>query len=321
MYELIIIGAGPIGLFSSFYAGMRGLKSLTLESEETYGGQLTKIYPEKPIYDIAGIKEIKAKDYISELYNQYLPYKDKNPIIYNIEILEIIDNIDYYSIRTNKGNYDTKTILVASGNGSAIPRKLEVENANKCTNILYRLDNVNKYKGKNIIVLGGGDSALDIANMLVDSSNVTLVHRRNEFRAHEESIELFKRKNGVILTPMTVNSIDFDKVCTSINLSNNETKEEVKLNVDYIFVSYGMLPSKNILNNILESDTLGIIVNQSYETSKKGIYAVGNSCSYVGKVKTIMSGMGEAVSAITSIHQYLYPTKNPTFYSSINKNK
>ena len=258
---------------------------------------------------------------LDELYNQYLPYKEKNPILYNIEILDIITNEDYYCIKTNKGDYDTKTILIASGNGASIPRKLEVENATKCSNILYRLDNINKYKNKKIVVLGGGDSALDIANMLVDSSNVTLVHRRNEFRAHEESLELFKKKNGVILTPMNVDSIDFDKVCKAINLSNNETKKEIKLDVDYIFVSYGMLPSKNILNNILESDTLGIIVNQSYETSKKGVYAVGNSCSYVGKVKTIMSGMGEAVSAITAIHQYLYPTKNPTFYSSINKNK
>ena len=319
MYEVIIIGAGPVGLFSSFYSAMRGLKSLTLESSSTYGGQLSKIYPEKPIYDLAGIKEIKAKDYIEELYNQYLPYQDKNPIIYNIEIKNITQKDDYYIIQTNNGEYETKTILVASGNGAALPRKLEVENASKCSNILYRLDNVNKYAGKNIVVLGGGDSALDLANMLVDHSKVTLVHRRNEFRAHEESIELFKKKNGIILTPMNVESIDYTLNCEGLNLVNNETNEKINIKTDYVFVSYGMLPSSNVLNNILDSVSLGILVNQSYETSKKGIYAVGNSCSYVGKVKTIMSGMGEAVSAITAIHQYIYPTKNPTFYSSISK--
>lgn len=319
MYEIIIIGAGPIGLFSSFYSSMRGLKGLTLESSSTYGGQLVSIYPEKPIYDLAGIKEIKAKKYIEELYNQYLPYKEKNPIIYNIEIIDIIENNDSYIIKTNNGDYETKTILIASGNGASIPRKLEIENATKCSNILYRLDNINKYKNKNIVVLGGGDSALDIANMLVDYSNVTVIHRRKEFRAHEESLDIFKKKNGKFLTPMNVESIEYDKICKSINLINNETNEKINVPVDYIFVSYGMLPSKNILNNFLDSDTLGILVNQSYETNKKGIYAIGNSCSYVGKVKTIMSGMGEAVTAITAIHQYLFPNKNPTFYSSINK--
>ena len=319
MYEVIIIGAGPIGLFSTFYSSLRGLKTLTLESSNSIGGQLTKIYPEKPIYDLPGIKEIKAKDYIDNLYNQYLPYSEKNPIMYEVEIENILLGDCSHIIKTNKGVFETKTILIASGNGNSIPRKLEVENASKCNNILYRLDDVNKYKNKDIVVLGGGDTAVDIANMLVDYSNVTIVHRRNEFRAHEESLSLFKNKNGKILTPYNVESIDFDKNLKALNLVNNSNDELIKVKADYVFVSYGLLPSKNILNNLLDSDTLGILVNTQMETSQKGIYAIGNSCSYLGKVKTIASGMGEVVTAITSIHQYLYPTKNPTFYSSINK--
>ena len=118
---------------------------------------------------------------------------------------------------------------------------------------------------------------------------------------------------------MNVESIIYDGNCKGINLINKETNERITIDTDYVFVSYGFLPSNNIFNNILNSDSLGIIVNQSYQTSLKGIYAVGNACSYIGKVKTIMSGLGEAVSAITSIHQYIYPSKNPTFYSSINK--
>ncbi len=319
MYEVIIIGAGPIGLFASFYAGMRGLKTLTLESSSTYGGQLTKIYPEKPIYDLAGIKEIKAKDYVEALYNQYLPYKEKNPILYDVEIQSVLSNPKSHIIRTNKGDYETKTILIASGNGNSLPRKLEVENASKCSNILYRLDNIEKYKGKNIAVLGGGDSALDLANMLTNCSNVTLIHRRNDFRAHEESLDIFKKSKGKILTPMNIESIDYIENCRGLNLINSDTHERIKLPTDYVFVSYGLLPSKNVISNLLDSDILGIKVNQAYETSLKGVYAIGNACSYIGKVKTLTSGMGEAVSAITSIHQYLYPFKNPIFYSSINK--
>ena len=319
MYDVIIIGAGPVGLFSTFYSSLRGLKTLTLENTSNYGGQLISIYPEKNIYDIAGIKEIKAKDYIEELYKQYLPYKDINHILYNIEIINLKKLDSSYIIETNNGNFETKTILVASGNGCCTPRKLEVENASKCKNILYRIDTIDKYKGKNIAILGGGDSAIDIANMLVNYSNVYLIHRRTEFRAHEESINKYKLANGKILTPMNVESIIYDGNCKGINLINKETNERITIDTDYVFVSYGLLPTNNIFNNILNSDSLGIIVNQSYQTSLKGIYAVGNACSYIGKVKTIMSGLGEAVSAITSIHQYIYPSKNPTFYSSINK--
>lgn len=319
MYDVIIIGAGPIGLFSSFYCAMRGLKTLTLEKDKTYGGQLTKFYPNKPIYDLAGIKEITAKDYIDCLYNQYAQYKEKNPIMYSIEILDLIDNNTHYIIHTNKGIFKTKTILIASGNGTCIPRKLEVENANKCKNILYSLDNINKYNNKKIAVLGGGDSAIDIANMLVKANDVTVIHRRNEFRAHEESLINFKNSNGKILTPMNVESIDYDKNCTALNLLNKNTNERRKLDVDYVFVSYGLMPSNNIFSNILKSDINGILVNQSFKTSNERIYAVGNACSYLGKVKTITSGLGECVTAITAIHQYIYPNKNPIFYSSINK--
>lgn len=319
MYDVIIIGAGPIGIFSTFYSSLRGLKTLTLEKEKIHGGQLTKLYPEKMIYDLAGIKEIKAKDYIDTLYNQYLPYKEQSPILYNIEILEIQNNDKNYLIKTNNGTYHTKTILIASGNGVCVPNKLEVENANKCSNILYRLDNINKYEGKKISVLGGGDSALDIANMLVNIANVTLIHRREEFRAHEESIIKFKKLGGNILTPMNIDSIDYNNNCNALNLTNKLTQNTIKVPTDYVFVSYGLRTNENNIFNSLEQDTQGIIVNQCYETSKKGIYAIGNACSYIGKTKTITSGMGEAINAITSIHQYLFPTKNPTFYSSIQK--
>lgn len=319
MYDVVIIGAGPVGLFSTFYCAMRGLKTLTLEKDETYGGQLTKLYPNKPIYDLAGIKEITAKDYIDSLYNQYVQYKEKNPIIFNIEILGLIDNNTHHTIHTNKGTFEAKTILIASGNGTCIPRKLEVENANKCNNILYSLDNINKYINKKIAVLGGGDSAIDIANMLVNKNDVTVIHRRNEFRAHEESLINFKKNNGKILTPMNIESIVYNKNCTALNLLNKDTNENIKLNVDYVFVSYGLMPSNNIFNNILRSDINGILVNQSFKTSNNRIYAVGNACSYLGKVKTITSGLGECVTAITAIHQYIYPNKNSIFYSSINK--
>lgn len=321
MYELVIIGAGPIGLFASFYAGMRDINAITLESNNHYGGQLTDIYPEKPIYDIPGIKEIKAKDLIEQLYNQYLPYKDKVEIKFNQEIKSCEIKENYFIVNVNDEVIETKTILLTSGNGNFNPRKLEVDGVKECKNIFYKLESLQKYKGQNIVVLGGGDSALDWANMLTNvANNVTIVHRRNEFRAHESSLELFKKQNNTkILTPMDVNYVRKDDNKTIIHLTNKDSKEELDVKADSIFVSYGMLPSKNIFSSIVDVDMLGIKVASNMESSINGIYAAGNAANYLGKVKTLASGFGDVVTAITAIHQQLYPTKNPTFFSSLTK--
>ena len=227
MYELVIVGAGPIGIFASFYAGMRDINSVTLESSDHYGGQLTDIYPEKPIYDIPGIKEIKAKDLVEQLYNQYLPYKDKVEIKYNQDIKSCELKDDYFVLNVNNEVIETKTILLTSGNGNFNPRRLEVDGVKECKNIFYKLESLQKYKGQNIVVLGGGDSALDWANMLTNVANtVTIIHRRNEFRAHESSLELFKKKNNTkILTPMDVNHVRKEDDQTVIHLTNKDSKE------------------------------------------------------------------------------------------------
>jgi len=322
MYELVIVGAGPIGVFATFYAGMRDIKTLTLESSDHIGGQLTDIYPEKPIYDIPGIKEIKAKDLITNLYEQYLPYKEKSPILFNqtIENCEIQD--DYFILTVNGNKIETKTILLTSGNGNFNPRRLEVDGVKDCKNIYYKLDSLQKFKNQDIIVLGGGDSALDWANMLTSVANkVCIVHRRNEFRAHETSITQFKNaSNSEILTPMNVNNVEkIDDKTTRINLTNKDNNENISLDAHSIFVSYGMLPSNNIFSNIVDVDMLGIKVKSNMETSIDGIYAAGNCANYLGKVKTLASGFGDVATAITAIHQHLYPTKNPTFFSSLAK--
>lgn len=325
MYELIIIGAGPIGLFASFYAGMRDIKALTLESSNHVGGQLTDIYPEKPIYDIPGITQIKAKDLVNQLYQQYLPYEKKVPIKFNqnIQSCEIKD--DYFILTVNNELIETKTILLTSGNGNFNPRRLEVDGVKECKNIYYKLDSLNKFKNQDIVVLGGGDSALDWANMLTSvAKHVTLIHRRTEFRAHETSVTQFQNnKNSTILTPMNVDFVKkIDDKTTQISLTNNETKEKTSIDCDSIFVSYGMLPSNNIFSSIVDVDMLGIKLKSNMETSVSGIFAAGNCANYFGKVKTLASGFGDVVTAITAIHQYLYPTKNPTFFSSLTqKNK
>ena len=323
MYELVIVGAGPIGLFASFYAGMRDIKTVTLESNDHHGGQLVDIYPEKPIYDIPGIKEIKAKDLIVNLYEQYLPYKEKVEIKYSQEIKSCEYKDDHFVLTVNDEVIETKTILLTSGNGNFNPRKLEVDGVKDCKNIYYKLESLQKFKNQDIVVLGGGDSALDWANMLTSVANhVTLIHRRSEFRAHETSVTQFENTNNAqILTPMNVENVIKQDNKTLINLTNNSTKESSQVVADSIFVSYGMLPSKNIFSTIVDVDMLGIKVKSNMETSVNAIFAAGNAANYLGKVKTIAAGMGEVVTAITAIHQHLYPTKNPTFFSSVSQKK
>ncbi len=324
MYELIIIGAGPIGLFASFYAGMRDIKTLTLESSDHIGGQLIDIYPEKPIYDIPGIPQIKAKDLVNQLYQQYLPYQTKVPIKFEqvIQSCEIKDT--HFTLIVNNELIETKTILLTSGNGNFNPRKLEVAGVKECKNIYYKLDSLNKFKNQNVAVLGGGDSALDWANMLKSvAKNVTIIHRRNEFRAHEISVTQFENsKNTTILTPMNIDSVQkVNDNDTLITLTNNQTNEKISINFNSIFVSYGMLPSSNVFSALVDVDMLGIKLKSNMETSVSGIFAAGNCANYLGKVKTLASGFGDVVTAITAIHQYLYPTKNPTFFSSLANKK
>lgn len=324
MYELIIVGAGPIGLFAAFYAGMRNLKTLVLEAKSIYGGQPKFLYPQKNIYDLPGIKEISGQNLVETLYQQYQTFEKDIPILYNSIIEHIIQINEGYLIKVNDHEYITKTVLICSGNGNFKPIKLDIEGVDKCKNIQYKLEELNLYHNKKIVILGGGDSAVDYANMVVNNSlATTLIHRRNEFRAHEESISLFKNNEKAIIATnkkiIGINKIDDNGI--SILVEDNESNEKSEIPFDYCIVSYGMMPSENPFSKILEIDSLGIKVNSKQESSKPGIYVAGNAASYLGKSRTLACGFGEVIICITNIHQYLFPDKNPLFYSSTNYKK
>ncbi|MDR0831573.1 MAG: NAD(P)/FAD-dependent oxidoreductase [Bacillales bacterium] len=311
MLDVIVVGAGPIGLFAGYYLGLRKLKSLILESKEVYGGQPLKIYPEKIISDVPGILAVKSKDFIEMLYQQYETFAKDIPIHYQEEIIEIKKLQDSYLVITNKDKYESKTILISSGNGVNIPKKLEVEGVDE--KVLYQITDLKSLLNKDVIVLGGGDSALDNANLLKDiAKSVTLIHRRAEFRGHEHSLELFRNSLGNVITSAHIDKIIIENDKHFLLINSTE-----KIYFDYLVVNYGFLESKNYFSNILNIDTLGIQVKTNMETSFEGVFCVGNACSYYGKTKTLTTGFGEVITAVTAIHQKIYPSKNPTFYSSI----
>lgn len=309
MEDLIIVGAGPIGLYAATLASLHGLKGILLEGLDNVGGQLSSLYPEKEIIDLPGFTSITAQKFIDELLNQQKNQKQPLPIHLNEKLESYHKENDYFSVKTNLKEYQSKTILLVSGMGVFTPRKLDLPNIDQYQNIIYSIKEKNSLANKEIVILGGGDSAVDWANTLSSiSSKVTIIHRRNDFRAQESSVKRMIDNHVTILKPFQVKSI-FGKNNTaeSITLIDENNKEKT-LRFDYLFVNYGLVtvPTKFDLDLHLNS----FKVNTFMMTSQENIFAIGNACYYEGKVKNITSGLGEAVTAITKIDQIIHPNKN-----------
>lgn len=319
MNQLIIIGAGPMGLYAAFCAGMRDISGLVLESSYTYGGQISALYGEKRIYDIPGFYQTKGIDFIQDLYKQYQRYEEMMTIKYNTMVTEIIKEDNHFIINTSKGTYYSEKVLIANGGGVFKPTPLEASGFIDQDNVLYHIENKDIFKDKKIAILGGGDSAADWANELSDvAKEVSLIHRRNNFRAHQSSINDFMKK-GKILTPYKITEVIGENQINSIILEQTKTKELLKLDLDYLLVFYGVDNNKiDLINWKIDYNNEGIIVSSNMQTSINGIFAAGNGITYKGKLNMIVTGMGEVGTAIGKIAEELYPNRNTNnIYSSI----
>lgn len=313
MLDTIIIGAGPAGLYAGTLAGMHKLKACIIESAFEYGGTLN-LYKQKMVYDMPGYSKINAGDLIQNLYLQYSEYKADVPMYLNTKALSIAYVNDHYVLETTQGTFESKTILLANGGGTFEPRLIEVENASSKRNIYYNVSDVRDFKDQELIVLGGGDSAVDWSLTLAEvAKKVTLIHRRDEFRAHEYSVDKM-RSIGTVLTPyIPVGFIGYDRVdyLTVKNVTDDCTLD---IKCDALFVFYGSSPAKHNLSEWgFELDKGLIKVSSTMETTRSGIFAVGNSVVYPGKKKMISTGLGEAATAISTIVAYLYPEKTQSY--------
>ncbi len=309
MEDLIIIGTGPAGLYSSTIASLHGLKGIVLEGLDSVGGQLTALYPEKDIVDIPGFTKITAKGFIDELVKQNDSRENKFPIHLSETLVSYEKKDGYYTLKTNKGEYDTKCVLLSTGMGVFSPRKIGVEGEDSYKNIYYSVTNKELFRGKKTVILGGGDSAVDFACMLSNvASKVSIVHRRDQFRAKDEQVKEMESLGVEIVKPFNVDSLKGENgTATSIVLKNalGETKE---IDFDLLIVNYGL----QTVNMNFEIEMLGGgYKTDTYQmTSEENIFAIGNSCFYPGKVKNITSALGESVTAITKIDQIVHPDKN-----------
>ena len=314
--DIIIIGAGPTGLFTVFEAGLLGLKCHIIDSLVKPGGQCSEIYPNKPIYDIPAYPEIMAGDLIHKLLEQIKPFDPGYTMGESAVKLKKSDG--EFIVTTEKNTkIKGKVVAIAGGLGNFEPRKPNLENIDKYeeNGLLYKIINKDDFKDKNVIISGGGDSALDWTLELSKiAKKVTLIHRRNEFRGAVESvkqIQKLKDKNIVdVITPAQLVAINGRDKVESIDLKVNE--EIVTIETDFIIPLYGLIPKMNIFKDWglnIEKNAISVNNALDYSTNIKGIYAIGDINHYPGKLKLILSGFHEAAVMCHSAYNYINPDK------------
>ena len=317
--DAIIIGAGPVGLFAVHQLGIKGLKAIVIDNLDKAGGQCIELYPDKPIYDIPAVPECTGEELTKNLMEQIKPFNTE--FFYNERVDEVKQNKDNWIVKTNNNNeFTAPNIIIAGGVGSFEPRKLSVKNIEKYEgkSLFYSVKNKDEFKNKNISIFGGGDSALDWALELSKFSKITLIHRRNEFRGAPHTLsELKKLENEgkiFIKTPCQLNSIDGDKNIESISIKFDDGKIE-KIKTDIILSFFGLIMKLGpIAEWGLNMDKKTIEVNsENFETNKKGIFAVGDICSYPGKLKLILSGFHEVALASVECFKRARPNEKYKF--------
>lgn len=316
--DILIIGAGPTGLFTVFEAGLLKLKCHLIDALPQPGGQCSEIYPKKPIYDIPAYPEILAGDLTDKLLEQIKPFEPGFTLGERADTIEKQDD-GTFIVTTNKGTkHHAPIVAIAGGLGSFEPRKPPIANiANfEDKGVEYIIRDPEIYRDKKVVIAGGGDSALDWSIFLTDvASEVTLVHRRNEFRGHLDSVEqVQKLKNeGKInlITPAEVKEIHGDNHVTGVSVIKNGD-EKITIDVDHFIPLFGLSPKLGpIANWGLEIEKNAIKVNNAldYQTNIPGIYAIGDVNTYPGKLKLILCGFHEATLMCQSAYQRIYPDK------------
>lgn len=318
--DLLIIGAGPTGLFTVFEAGLLKLKCHLIDALPQPGGQCSEIYPKKPIYDIPAFTEILAGDLVDNLMDQIKPFEPGFTLGERAETLDRQDDGSYI-VTTNKGTqHQAPVVVIAGGLGSFEPRKPPIENIQDFEDkgVAYIIKDPEVYRDKKVVIAGGGDSALDWAIFLADvASEVSLVHRRNEFRGALDSVEkaaeLAKLGKIKLFTKAEVKKLYGDEQLEAVVIKHNDAAMgETYLEVDNFIPLFGLSPKLGPIGNWgLDIHKNAIKVNNSkdYQTNIPGVFAIGDVNTYEGKLKLILSGFHEAAVMCQYAYQLINPGK------------
>ena len=316
--DVVIIGAGPVGLFAVFELGLLNIKCHLVDNLDKVGGQCAELYPEKPIYDIPSRPVVTGQELTDELIKQINPFKPKFHL--NQQVEKIAKTESGWIVETNIGTkVEAKCIVVAAGAGSFVPRKPPIENIENFENknVFYAIRDKSIFKNKKILIAGGGDSALDWTNELSKDSNVTLIHRRKEFRAAPDSVSKMQEletKGKIKFLKGQIKKIS--KIQDSrIMLEYENDDEKSNIEVDYLLPFFGLKMELgpiaewglNLHENLIKVDT------EKFETSTPSIFAIGDINWYPGNLKLILSGFHESALMAQEVFKYCFPDKKNIF--------
>lgn len=325
--DLCIIGAGPVGLFAVFEAGLLKMRCHLIDALPQVGGQLSEIYPQKPIYDIPGYPEVKAQELVDNLMEQIKPFSPTFTLGERVDHLDRQEDGSFIVTTNEKTHIHAKVIVIAGGLGCFEPRKPVLENLElfEGKGVTYMVKNPETFRDKNVVLAGGGDSALDWTIFLANvAKKVTLVHRNETFRgAPDSAAKVFDLANqGKINLILSANlkQVSGNGKLNAVTLES-KTKEEIKIESDYLIPLFGLSPKLGpIAEWGLSIDKSAIEVDtRDYSTGVERIYAIGDINTYPGKLKLILCGFHEAAIMMHSAFKYVYPDQKLSFkYTTVN---
>ncbi|MBN1659014.1 MAG: NAD(P)/FAD-dependent oxidoreductase [Anaerolineae bacterium] len=315
VYDITIIGGGPSGLFAAFYAGLRGARTKIIDSLPQLGGQLAALYPDKYIYDLAGFPKVLAQEFVDRQVEQAMAF---SPSIHLAErVMELKQREEegrlLIDLVTEPGNvHVSRTVIIAAGVGAFVPRKLDIPDLERLEGrgVFYFVKNLERFQGKRVLVVGGGDSALDWALALQGiAAQVTLAHRRDKFRAHEESVEQLLDSPSQVLLFHELKELHGDERLEAATVFDNQTGDEKTLDIDAVVLGLGFLANLgpirewgcHLYKNSIEVDA-------TMRTNLPAVYAVGDIATYEGKLKLIATATAEAAVAANYAKNYVDPS-------------
>jgi thioredoxin reductase len=314
--DITIIGAGPAGLFALFYAGMRGASAQIVDALPQTGGQLSALYPEKYIFDVAGFPKVLAKDLVADLAKQAAQFNQ--PIHLSQNVIGLEQDGDHFTLVTETDRFPTRAVIIAAGIGAFSPRRLPQACAEPWYNkgIYDKVLDPKSFAGKKVVIIGGGDSAFDWAMQLEGvAAEITLVHRSDRFRAHQATVDhvmamAFKHKAAIHTFHELGDVIAEDGKIVALDLKEIKTKVLTRVGCDVVLPLLGYVSDMGALSSwglTIEKDE--IVVNQLMETGRPGIWAAGDVNTYPGKLKLIATGFGEAATAVNQAVHWIHPEK------------
>jgi thioredoxin reductase (NADPH) len=312
--DITIIGGGPTGLFAAFYAGMRGSSCRIVDSLPELGGQLTALYPEKYIFDVGGFPQVLAKDLVKNLVQQALQFDPEVLLDEQVRELQRLD--DHFELQCSSGTYSTRSIVIAGGKGAFEPMKLACPGYDEFMHlgVEYAVRDPESFRGKNVVVVGGGDSALDFVLMLKDlARSMTLVHRRDGWRAHAATIQQVDAAAEAgeidLRTFFEVREIHGSERVDRVTIFDNRTDEDTVLECEALISCLGFKPDLGPIKNwglVVEKNR--IQVDSLMATNLAGIYAAGDVADYEGKLDLIATGFAEAAVAVNNAVHFVDPS-------------